>query len=149
MIKDIIKTPLKQFHDDRGKVMHMLRSTDKHFQDFGEVYFSWVYPHAIKAWHKHVNMIMNYAVPVGYIKLVLYDDRKDSPTYGEINEFYMNSEDYYLLTIPNGLWYGFRAVGTTPAMIVNCSTIPHDPTEIIRIHHDDPLIPYNWDIQHG
>lgn len=149
MIDGVIKTPLKQIHDERGKVMHMLRSTDSHFEKFGEVYFSWIYPNIVKAWHKHIEMRMNYAVPVGSIKVILYDDRPDSVTFGNIEEFYMNCENYYLLTIPAGLWYGFKAIGNEPAMIVNCSTIPHDPKEILRIKFDDQIIPYSWDIQHG
>lgn len=149
MIKGIIQTPLKQIYDDRGKVMHMLRITDPHFKQFGEVYFSWIYPDITKAWHKHLNMVMNYAVPVGTIKLVLYDARPESPTCNELNEFYMNSENYYLLTIPNNIWYGFQAIGNQAAMIVNCSTIPHQPNEIVRIPYDDPTIPYSWDIKHG
>jgi len=149
MIKGLLQTPLKQIHDERGKVMHMLRSTDPHFKQFGEVYFSWIYPGVVKAWHQHTEMQMNYTVPVGSIKLVLYDDRPESPTCGELNEFYMNAENYYLLTIPRGIWYGFKAVGKDSAMIVNCSTIPHDPAEILRIAFDDPRIPYVWDVQHG
>lgn len=149
MINGVIQSSLKQFHDDRGKVMHMLRVTDAHFKGFGEVYFSWIYPDIIKAWHKHEKMIMNYAVPIGSIKVVLYDDRVESPSFGEFNEFYMNSENYYLLTIPNGIWYGFKVVGDKSAMIVNCSTIPHDPQEILRISPFDSLIPYSWDTKHG
>jgi dTDP-4-dehydrorhamnose 3,5-epimerase len=149
MIKGVIQTQLKQIHDERGKVMHMLRSSDPHFQKFGEVYFSWIYPEIVKAWHKHTEMVMNYVVPVGTIKLVLYDDRPDSITYKQINEFFMNAENYYLLTIPCGVWYGFKAVGNQPAMIVNCSTISHDPKEIVRINFDDSSIPYSWAIQHG
>jgi dTDP-4-dehydrorhamnose 3,5-epimerase len=149
MIEGVIQTPLKQFHDDRGKVMHMLRSSDKHFVQFGEVYFSWIFPDIIKAWHQHSNMVMNYAVPVGSIKVVLYDDRKKSSTFGEVNEFYMSAENYYLLTIPNNLWYGFKVVGTESAMVANCSTTPHNSKEIKRIPYSDPSIPYNWDVKHG
>ena len=149
MINGLIQTPLTQIHDERGKVMHMLRSSDPHFRKFGEIYFSWIYPDVVKAWHKHIEMEMNYAVPVGTIKLVLYDDRSDSSTYKQINEFFMNCENYYLLTIPNGTWYGFKSVGNKPAMIVNCSTIPHDPKEIVRINFDDPSIPYSWNVRHG
>lgn len=147
MIKDVIQTPLKQIHDERGKVMHMLRSTDPYFEKFGEVYFSWIYPNVIKAWHKHIKMKMNYAVPIGFIEVVLYDDRSESSTFGEINQFYMNAENYYLLTIPSGIWYGFKAIGNQSAMIVNCSTIQHDPDEIIRLKYNDPKIPYFWNIQ--
>ena len=148
MIHDVVKTPLKQIQDERGKVMHMLRATDPGFQQFGEVYFSWIYPNVIKAWHKHLKMIMNYAVPVGCIKLVLYDDRVESPSYQQYAEYFMNAENYYLLTIPAGLWYGFKTVGGHAAMIVNCATIPHDPKEIIRIGAFDPQIPYDWALHH-
>jgi len=149
MIDGVIKTALKQIHDERGKVMHMLRATDPHFQKFGEVYFSWIYPDIIKAWHKHVNMTMNYTVPVGCIKLVLYDDRPNSKTYKELNEYFLNDQDYFLLTIPPGLWYGFKAIGGNSAMIVNCSTIAHDPNEVLRISPFDESIPYRWEVKHA
>jgi dTDP-4-dehydrorhamnose 3,5-epimerase len=148
-IQGVKQIPLKQIHDERGKVMHMLRSSDPHFEKFGEVYFSWIFPNIIKAWHKHNVMKMNYAVPIGCIKLVLFDDRKDSSSFGKINEFFLNPENYYLLTIPSGIWYGFKAVGNNPAMIVNCSTISHDPSEIVRISYNDPKIPYTWETKNG
>lgn len=144
MIKDIITTPLKQFEDDRGKVMHMLRSDDPHFIKFGEIYFSWVNQGIVKAWSKHKEMVLNFAVPVGDIKLVVYDDRVGSETYKEFNEFYMSDKDYYLLTIPNNVWYGFKALNNAAAMVVNCSTLQHDPKEIVRIPFDDLSIQYNW-----
>jgi len=149
MIDGVIQTPLKQIQDERGKVMHMLRCTDPHFKNFGEVYFSWIYPNVIKGWHKHIKMVMNYAVPIGCIKVILYDDRPESPTFKQLDEYYMSPEVYYLLTIPAGLWYGFKVVGTKEAMIVNCSSIPHDPKEILRISPFDSSIPYNWEIEHA
>ena len=49
MIDGVVITPLLQIADERGKVMHMLKSTDAHFQQFGEIYFSCVFPDAVKA----------------------------------------------------------------------------------------------------
>lgn len=144
MINGVIQTPLKQIKDERGKVMHMLRSTDPHFEAFGEVYFSWINPGIIKAWKIHKEMTMNFAVPCGKIKLVLYDGRAGSKTFGEVNEFVMSDEDYYLLTIPRKLWYGFSCEGDVPAMIVNCATMPHDPQESMLKDIEDPSIPYLW-----
>ena len=144
MISGLIKTPLKQFKDKRGKVMHMMRATDPHFEKFGEVYFSWINTNAVKAWNKHTHATLNYAVPVGSIKLVLYDDRKESTTYKELEEYILNSEDYYLLTIPPHIFYGFKSLNNEPAMIVNCSTLPHDPEESIRFPIDTPHVPYKW-----
>jgi len=89
MIEGVKITPLRQILDERGKVMHMLRNNDAHFQSFGEIYFSCVYPGAIKAWHLHKEMTLNYAVPHGEIKLVLYDNREESGTQGEIQEIFL------------------------------------------------------------
>jgi dTDP-4-dehydrorhamnose 3,5-epimerase len=145
MIHGVKNTALKQIEDFRGKVMHVMKSTDPHFEKFGEVYFSWIYPKAVKAWSKHLRMTMNYAVPVGSIKLVLFDDREESPTQGKVAEFILGSKNYALLTIPPGLWYGFKSLGSESALIVNCATIPHDPSEMCRLDVNDLSIPYVWD----
>jgi dTDP-4-dehydrorhamnose 3,5-epimerase len=144
MIEGVLQTPLTQHQDQRGKVMHMLRSTDPYFQKFGEVYFSWVYPNFIKAWYKHREMIVNFAVPIGAIKVVIYDDRCDSPTHNQVGEYNLGCDNYHLLTIPCGLWYGFRAISEDAAIMANCATIPHDPEEITRLDFANPSIPYNW-----
>ena len=73
MIDGVLITPLKQIFDERGKVMHMLRNDSPVFSNFGEIYFSCTYPEAIKAWHMHTTMILNYAVIDGAIKCVLFD----------------------------------------------------------------------------
>jgi len=59
--------PLRQIPDERGKVMHMLRADDPHFEKFGEIYFSTVYSGVVKGWHLHERMTINYAVPFGSI----------------------------------------------------------------------------------
>ena len=64
MIDGVKITPLLQIHDERGSVLHMLKSTDSAFEQFGEIYFSGVYPDVVKAWHIHSKMTLNYAVPV-------------------------------------------------------------------------------------
>ncbi len=60
----------------------MLREDTPVFERFGEIYFSTIYPGVIKGWHIHTKMTLNYAVPVGMIKLVCFDDREDSPLVG-------------------------------------------------------------------
>lgn len=141
-------TPLRQIPDERGKIMHMLRCDDPDFEQFGEIYFSMVYPGAIKAWHLHTRMTLNYVVIAGMIKLVLYDSRPDSSTKGQIQEIFMGEQNYIRVKIPPGIYNGFKGIGTIPAIVANCATIPHDALEIHRV---DPLskeIPYNWDIRH-
>lgn len=149
MIEGVKILPLRQIPDERGKIMHMLRSDSASFHGFGEVYFSCVYPGAIKAWHIHEIMVLNYAVVFGRIKLVLYDDRGESSTKGELQELFIGPENYCLVTIPPRVWNGFKGVGLETAIVANCASIPHDPSEIQRLSPSDPRIPYDWSLKHG
>ena len=144
MIAGVSITPLKQILDERGKVMHMLRATDPQFVQFGEIYFSCVHPGAIKGWHIHKRMVLNYAVPYGKIKFVLYDERRDSPTRGRVEEHFLGPDNYCLVTVPPMVWNGFKGVGPETAIVANCASIPHDPDEIERLAPNDPRIPYDW-----
>jgi dTDP-4-dehydrorhamnose 3,5-epimerase len=148
MIDGVQIVPLKQIPDERGKVMHMLRRTDAHFREFGEVYFSVVFPGAIKGWHLHRRMVINYAVPFGRIKLVLYDDRAESPTRFQLQEIFLGQDHYALVSVPVGVWNGFKGYGPTEAIVCNCATIVHDPDEIERLNPFDPRIPYDWGLKH-
>ncbi len=149
MIDGVQITPLKRIQDERGMVMHMLRADDPHFEQFGEIYFSVIYPGAIKAWHLHSRMTINYAVVDGNIKLVLYDQRPDSPTRGALQEIVFGQVNYQLVRVPPGVVNGFTAVGGTRALVANCADIPHDPSEITRIDPFTPTIPYTWGLKHG
>ena len=148
MIDGVKITPLLQIHDERGSVMHMLKATDPVFNEFGEIYFSGVYPDVVKAWHIHSRMILNYAVPIGKIKFVLYDERPDSPTCGEVQELFLGSENYCLVTVPPNVWNGFKGIGTEMALVANCASIPHDPSEISRLDPASNHIPYDWALKH-
>jgi dTDP-4-dehydrorhamnose 3,5-epimerase len=149
MIKGVMVIPLKQIPDERGKIMHMLKCTDPHFEKFGEIYFSIGLPGVIKAWHKHKTMTLNNAVISGRVKLVLYDDRKNSPTKGELMELFIGEDNYCLVKIPPGIVNGYKTYGDKPAILANCATEPHDPNEIIRIDPFDNKIPYDWKLKHG
>jgi len=149
MIKGVETFSLKQISDERGKVMHMLRSDDVHFEKFGEIYFSVVYPGAIKGWHLHKKMTLNYAVVSGMVKVVIFDDRKDSLTRGQVQEIFTGEDNYCLIKIPPLVWNGIKGIGTKPAIVANCATIAHDPEEIVRLDPFSKEVPYIWDIKHG
>ena len=149
MIDGVVVTPLRQIFDERGKVMHMLREDSPAFQRFGEIYFSCVDPGAVKAWHLHREMTLNYAVVSGKIKFVLFDDRPDSRTRGGVQEFFLSPENYVLVTVPPMIWNGFKGLGDQPAIVANCPTLAYDANEIERKSPLDASIPYDWDIKHG
>lgn len=139
--------PLRRIPDERGCIHHMLKAGDEHFKEFGEIYFSTIYPGAIKGWHKHDVATLNYACIVGNIKLVIYDERKDSSTKGEIMELFIGENNYCLVQIPPGVWDGFKAVGNEKAIVANCCTHAHGDFKSERL---DPLnnhINYDWGIR--
>jgi dTDP-4-dehydrorhamnose 3,5-epimerase len=144
MIDGVRITPLTQILDSRGRVMHMMKNSDPVFLEFGEIYFSCVFAGAVKAWHIHDKMTINYAVPHGMIKLVLFDEREKSPTRGELNEIFLGEDNYQLVTIPPLVWNGFMGLGPSDALVANCSSIPHDPNEVHRLDPDNCHIPYDW-----
>ena len=148
MIEGVVITPLHQIFDERGKVMHMLRKDSPIFSEFGEIYFSCTYPGAIKAWHLHKEMTLNYAVIHGSIKCVLFDDRPNSKTRGCVEEYFLSPENYSLITVPPLVWNGWKGIGNETSIVANCANMPHDLNEIERKPVGDPSIPYDWQIQH-
>ena len=144
MIHDVKITPLRIIPDNRGKVMHMLRSDSEVFSRFGEIYFSTVFYKSIKAWHLHKEFTLNYVCVSGEVKLVLFDDRENSPTKNQHQELILSPKNYFLVTIPPLIWNGFKGIGKNESIIANCLTIPHDEREIVRKDPSDKKFNYNW-----
>ena len=143
-IDGIIIKKLKRFTDERGIVMHIMKSTDEEFKGFGEVYCSSIYPGVVKGWHFHEKITLNYVVLKGMIKFVLFDDRENSPTKGVIQEIFIGDHNYVRVTVPPGIWSGFKCIGTEPAMVCNVIDSPHDETEVRRRDPHNNHLPYDW-----
>ena len=148
MIDGVQVVPLRRIADERGTVMHMLRATDPHFTEFGEIYFSTVYRGVVKGWHRHSEMTLNYACVFGRIKLVLYDERPDSPSKGELTELFLGPDNYALVVVPPGVWNGFKGMNDPWAIVANCATRPHDPSRSDRLDPFANHIPYQWEVRH-
>ncbi len=144
LIEGVCLTDLKIVEDERGMLLHMMRSESEVFSKFGEIYFSLTNPGIIKGWKKHFEMTQNFAVPAGIVKIVLFDDREGSHTFGRINEFTLSLDHYKLLTIPPKVWYSFKALSEIPGMIANCTDLSHNPDETITTNIDSSKIPYKW-----
>ena len=138
---------LKKIPDERGSIYHMLRVDDAIFSNFGEIYFSKVYPDVVKGWHIHKEMILNYAAIYGMIKLVLYDNREDSDTKGNLMEIFLGDDNFILVKVPPFVWNGFKGIGEKIALVANCASIPHHPDEISRKDPFSDEIPYDWNVK--
>ena len=146
-IEGLTFVPLARIPDERGTILHMLRRTDPHFIDFGEIYFTTIYRDVVKGWHRHRDMTLNYACISGRIKLVLYDDRSDSRTRGVLVERFLGPDDYALAIIPPGVWSGMKGM-SDQAIVANCATHPHDASRTDRMDPFGTDIPYDWAVRH-
>lgn len=146
MINDIKITPLKIISDNRGKVMHMLRIDSPIFKSFGEIYFSTIFKNSIKAWHLHRDSTLNYVCVKGKVKLVLFDDRKNSSSKGNFQELILSPKNYFLVTIPPNIWNGFKGIDEEESIIANCLDLPHNEKMMIRKDSNDKYFKYNWKI---
>jgi dTDP-4-dehydrorhamnose 3,5-epimerase len=147
MIAGVEVVPLRRIPDERGTIYHMLRRDDPHFREFGEIYFTSIYRGVVKGWHRHSEMTINYACIAGRIKLVLFDDRPGSSTRGTLMERFLGPDEYSLVVIPPGLWVGMKGMSEV-ALVANCATKPHDPSDTERLDPFDPSIPYDWAVRH-
>ena len=142
---------LRVIPDERGRLMEILRCDDELFTEVGQVYMTTAYPGVVKGWHYHKTQTDNMAVVRGMMKLALYDSRKDSPTYGLVNEFFFGEHHPILIQIPPLVFHGFKAISEYEAIVVNLPTEPYNyetPDEF-RIHPHNNDIPYDWERKDG
>jgi dTDP-4-dehydrorhamnose 3,5-epimerase len=133
--------------DDRGFLMEILRSDDPIFQQFGQTYVSLNYPGVVRAWHWHEQQDDYFCCVQGMIQVPLYDLRDDSPTHGELNEFFLGDNNPMVLRIPHGVAHGYKTVGVVPSLLLNFPTAlfnPDNPDEL-RLPWDTDRIPYSWE----
>ena len=129
----------------------MLRRDDEFFPKFGQSYLTVAYPGVVQGWHSPQVQPDHFVCVRGMMKVVLYDDREDSPTRGEVNEFFMGEKNPILLVIPNGVLHGMKGIGTEPAFIVNnpSEVYEYDNPDEYRVDPHDNEIPYTWDQKDG
>lgn len=149
-IKDCLFIKLSIIASNGGQVLHLLKQENPLWPNFpnglGEIYFSEVQPGITRAWKLHTLQTGYFAVPLGRIKIVLYDGRADSSTLGVMAELELGlPHNYRLLKIPPGLWYGFKCISETSALICNCTDRPHNEAEMKRLPQNTTEIPYRWE----
>jgi dTDP-4-dehydrorhamnose 3,5-epimerase len=144
MINGVSVRKLMVFENELGGVKHMLKKQWPEFNSFGEVYFSTINAGIIKGWKRHDKTVLNYTVPVGNVKVVIYDGDKKSPTYCEIQEIELGESNHVLLTIPANVWYSFASLNDEKAIICNLISVEHSEDEHHQIELVNDKIPYKW-----
>ena len=140
-LDDIIVTSLQRIPTFGGNVLHALKKSDAGFNEFGEVYFSWIENKCIKAWKCHQRMTLNLVVPVGKVNFVFHSVKEGKSFRSEI----IGDERYMRLTVPPGIWFGFQGITFERSLLMNIANITHDPEEVI--HKKTSEFDYNWSVQ--
>lgn len=152
-IEGIEVKELKKNVDERGFLCELLRKDWGIFDEFAMVYTSVTYPGVARAWHCHPKTKQKdlFCVLSGMAKIVVYDQREDSPTKGLINEFVLGEDNMVLLKIPGECWHGFKALGTKPAVLLNFPTklYNYEKPDEERLPPDTKKIPYDWGLAPG
>jgi dTDP-4-dehydrorhamnose 3,5-epimerase len=142
-IKDIVKNI-----DERGFFSELLRTDWKEYLKLDEILqlnLSYSFPGIVRAWHRHLKGQNDYFTCIdGAVKICAYDDRKDSKTYGEIDEIILSSERLRVARIPGILWHGYHAVGSQPVKVLYSVNLLYDynnPDEERRPWDDPKIVP--------
>lgn len=139
VLEEILVTPLRRISTVGGDVMHAMRSDDVGYGGFGEAYFSWIVPGAVKAWKRHRRMTLNLVVPVGQVRFVFFAPGKSTEAFrGEE----IGAQRYMRLTVPPGIWFGFQGRADCPSLVLNIADIAHDPDEAERRAIEE--ISFDW-----
>jgi dTDP-4-dehydrorhamnose 3,5-epimerase len=151
MIDGVKTKKLRILPDERGRLMEILRNDDELFLQFGQVYMTTTYPGVVKAWHLHKEQTDNLACVKGMIKLALYDSREQSPTFKQVDQFYLGLHNPLLVQIPKGIYHGWMCVSPDEAIIVNIPTesYNYETPDEFRLDPHDNDIPYDWKRKDG
>lgn len=139
----VLLTPLKRIYHPKGDVFHGMKKSDDGFSGFGEAYFSTIHFGDIKPWKKHFEMTLNFVVPMGEVRFVIFDDRENSITKNCFTDVVLGENNYQRLTIPPDVWVAFSGISSGTNLLLNLANLEHRPDEICRKDNLSDIM-YKW-----
>ena len=137
-------------HED-GTVAEVARTAWPEIdRPIGQVHVTTTQPGRIRAWGLHQRSIDRLFVVSGLVSVVVYDGRRDSASFGALNEFKVSDRNPGLLVIGAGLYHGWKNLGTTEAFLINMPTslYDHDAPDALDLPYDSPeaaaVVPFRW-----
>lgn len=130
--------------DDRGFFRELVRATDGFFAEgFAQLNHAVAHTGIAKAWHLHARQTEWVYVATGLLKFALHDTREASPTFRVTRELLLGEQFPRVVRIPPGVAHGLRVIGG-PVHMFYLASRTYDPSDELRIPHDDPTIGYDW-----
>jgi len=115
-----------------------------------QVHVTTTFAGRIRAWGLHRLGSDRLFVVDGLVKIVVFDGRNGSSTFGNLNEFTVSPKNPGLLVVAPDLYHGWKNIGTTEAIIINMPTrmYDHEIPDALDLPWDSEaarqIIPYRW-----
>ncbi len=149
-IHDVIVRELSRHTDRRGWLIELFRS-DEIARQFLPVmsYVSSTEPGVVRGPHEHADQADFFCfVGPSNFGVYLWDNRKDSPTYGHRMILEAGEESPRSIIIPAGVVHAYKNIGTKPGWSINfpnrlfAGEGKQKPVDEIR-HENDPQNPFH------
>lgn len=162
-IEGVRTLKLPQITDDRGFLFEIFRGRANHPESrplaeffegtrVAQMNFSVVAADGhVKGLHYHLKQEdIWFFAPPSKAKVVLYDIRKSSPTFGRAQAIVAGGGQDLLIRIPAGVAHGYRPL-TNPCALVYIVTETFDPAapDEFRIRWDHPAVKELWETPNG
>jgi dTDP-4-dehydrorhamnose 3,5-epimerase len=143
--------PVRPVPHEDGNVAEVAREVWPEVdQPIVQVHVTTTLPGRVRAWGLHQASTDRLFVVKGFVSIVVYDGREDSPTYGWVNEFRVSERNPGLLVIPPNLFHGWKNFGVDEAFIINMpsSQYEHEGPDALDLPYESPqaeeLVPFRW-----
>ncbi len=143
--------PIRPVPHEDGYLTEVARATwDVLGAPIVQVHVTTTFAARIRAWGLHRAVTDRLFVAAGLVKIVVFDGREASPTFGRINEFMAGERNPGLLVVPPNLYHGWKNIGTTEAIVINMPDTMYDyaTPDALHLAWDSDaarrLIPYVW-----
>ena len=125
-------TSLPVICSNEGSVIKYLSREHQYFAGFGEAYFSSVNNTSQKCWRTHTKAVSNIVVISGSIHFMF--STADALHYPPRHAVSLESATPQLLTIQPLTWFSFRGLEDANNTLINISSLPHDPSELLKYY---------------
>lgn len=152
LIHGVVVRPAVTQTDDRGTLCEIFNpSWGVHPAPLTYVYQFTIRPGRIKGWHAHHLHDDRIFISQGTLRVVLYDDRPDSPTYRMVNEIYRTEHHRTVMVIPAYVYHAHQNIGATDALLISMPTrlYDHADPDVYRLPVENDYIPYRFENRLG
>jgi dTDP-4-dehydrorhamnose 3,5-epimerase len=145
MIDGVVIRSLTKYIDERGWLCELFRRDELEESSWPVMaYVSTTLPGVARGPHEHERQTDIFAfIGPGNFKVYLWDNRKDSPTFGVRQTVCAGQDAPRLVIVPPGVVHAYRNIGHEPGVVFNAPNALYagegrtEPVDEIR-HEDDP-----------